>query len=422
MRPRTTFASFLAFLLLVIAGAAQAGGADGQAAADINDGHRPFGIEVVDEVTGRGVPLVELKTTSNVRYLTDSAGLAAINDPVLLGSEAFFYVSSHGYEFPADGFGFHGVRLKLTPGGSARVKIKRANIAERLYRITGEGIYRDSVLLGRPVPIEHPLLDAQVSGQDSSLASVYHGKIHWFFGDTSRPAYPLGHFRRPAPFPGCPAMLAGSTPPSASISSTTPTPTASAEAPFRIPAPHPAWVDGLTVLTDNEGSERLVAKCSIMENLGKCIGRRLMVFNDEHGMFDTLKEIPLDVPLYPVGHPFYAESEGAKWIYFGQCWPNIRVKADWKSLQDFSCYETFTCFTAASRYRKAAPPLDRDAGGKLVWGWKKDAASVEKETMVDLLSSGKVKPDEIWFLPMDVQTRCAGLSGDGIGFVQRFPA
>ena len=34
----------------------------------------PFAIEVVDEATGRGVPLIELRTVHEVRYVTDSRG------------------------------------------------------------------------------------------------------------------------------------------------------------------------------------------------------------------------------------------------------------------------------------------------------------------------------------------------------------
>src|SRR4029450_7322407 len=126
----------------------------------------PFAIEVVDDQTGRGVPLVELTTTSGVTYVTDSAGLVAFDAPGLMNQRVFFHVKSHGYEFPKDGFGYRGVALDIMPGGSAQLKIKRLNIAERLYRVTGEGIYRDSVLLGRQPPIEQPLLNAQVSGSD----------------------------------------------------------------------------------------------------------------------------------------------------------------------------------------------------------------------------------------------------------------
>src|SRR5687768_2257361 len=118
----------------------------------------PFAIEVVDEATGRGVPHVELTTTGGITYVTDSAGLVAFDEPELLGRRVHIAIKSHGYEFHKDGFGIAGVALETKPGGSAQLKIKRLNIAERLYRVTGAGIYRDSVLLGRDPPIKRPLL------------------------------------------------------------------------------------------------------------------------------------------------------------------------------------------------------------------------------------------------------------------------
>ena len=136
-----------------------------------------FSIRVIDEQTGRGVPLVELRTVHNVRCYTDSAGLVAFHEPGLMDQEVFFFVTSHGYESPADGFGMRGTRLQVTPGGEATLKIKRINVAERLYRMTGGGIYRDSVLLGRPVPIEHPALNGLVLGQDSVFTIVYAGRL-----------------------------------------------------------------------------------------------------------------------------------------------------------------------------------------------------------------------------------------------------
>ena len=48
-----------------------------------------FKIRVEDDETGRGVPLVELKTVTNQRYVTDSAGLIAIREPELFGQTAF---------------------------------------------------------------------------------------------------------------------------------------------------------------------------------------------------------------------------------------------------------------------------------------------------------------------------------------------
>src|SRR5437868_2140071 len=155
---------------------------------------RYFAIEVVDEQTGRGVLMVELLTTSNVGFYTDSAGLVAFDEPGLMNKKVWFGVSAHGYEFPADGFGSRGVSLETKPGGTARLKIKRLNIAERLYRITGQGVYRDSVLLGRKPPVAEPLLNAQVTGQDGILTAIYRGKLYWFYGDTNRLSYALGNF------------------------------------------------------------------------------------------------------------------------------------------------------------------------------------------------------------------------------------
>jgi len=130
-----------------------------------------FRITVVDEQTGRGVPLVELQTVNDISLWTDSNGVIAFNEPGLMGQEVYFHVRSGGYEYPKDGFGNRGVKLRPTRGGKATVKIKRLNVAERLYRVTGQGIYRDSVLVGQPVPLKQPLLNGQVMGQDTVIAT-----------------------------------------------------------------------------------------------------------------------------------------------------------------------------------------------------------------------------------------------------------
>src|SRR5262245_25273273 len=109
-------------------------------------------VRVVDAATGRGVPLVELTTTHNVRYVTDNLGRIAIADPDLLDREVYFGVHSHGYEMKKDGFGFAGVRITPKVGQTVEVKVTRTILAERLARLTGEGRFVDSKLLGRPVP------------------------------------------------------------------------------------------------------------------------------------------------------------------------------------------------------------------------------------------------------------------------------
>jgi len=110
-----------------------------------------FTFRLIDQETGRGVPIVELKTNNKITYYTDNNGIIAFYEPDLMNQKVYFHIKSHGYEYPTDGFGYRGLALKVTPGDSALIKIRRINVAERLYRITGEGRYHHSLEVGYPV-------------------------------------------------------------------------------------------------------------------------------------------------------------------------------------------------------------------------------------------------------------------------------
>ena len=84
---------------------------------------KPFSVQVLDEATGRGVPLVELETMDNQLFVTDSAGRVAFNQPGQMNIPVWFSMRSHGYEFTTDGFGMTGQRFTTEPGGHAVVKI-----------------------------------------------------------------------------------------------------------------------------------------------------------------------------------------------------------------------------------------------------------------------------------------------------------
>merc|ERR1719197_1456745 len=58
-----------------------------------------FRIDVIDGETGRGVPLVQLKTSSYISYYTDSNGIVAFDEPGLLGLSVYFVVLSDGYTY-----------------------------------------------------------------------------------------------------------------------------------------------------------------------------------------------------------------------------------------------------------------------------------------------------------------------------------
>ncbi len=357
----------------------------------VADDTSPFAIEVVDEATGRGVPLVELTTTSGVTFITDSAGLVAFDEPGLMNQTVYFAVKSHGYEFRKDGFGFPGVRLEVTPGGSATVKLKRINIAERLYRVTGQGIYRDSVLLGRQPPTKEPLLNAKVAGQDSVQNAVYRGKLRWFWGDTNWPAYPLGNFHMPGATSDLPAN--GGLDPARGVDlSYFVGENGFARGTAQMPGDGQTWNGGVAVLPDQEGRERLLCGYAKIKAPMEVYRRGIAQWNDETDRFEKLADFEPSVPLFPDGHPFRSHDPADEYLYFASPYPLVRVRADAGSYRDLASYEAFTCLKPGTTL--AAGEIDRDDAGKVRYAWKKNTPPVGPQDQARLIKSGKLKAEE----------------------------
>ncbi|CAN5646117.1 DUF4185 domain-containing protein [soil metagenome] len=365
---------------------------------------RYFAIQVVDEQTGRGVPMVQLETVDNVRFITDSNGLIAIDDPALVNQKVFFKVTSHGYEFKKDMFDYPGEALEVKAGERATLKIKRINIAERLYRITGAGIYRDTVLLGEEPPIKHPLLNAQVVGQDSAQATVYQGKVFWIWGDTSRLAYPLGNFMSTGATSQLPGK--GGLDPAVGIDLDY---FANGEGFTKKMAPIVEsgliWIDGLLTLPDETGRERLLCHFSHHKDLGTRLESGLLIFNDEKQEFERLKLIPLDFPLAPSGfsQPGKWKDGGVDYILFNGPYPNVRVPADMKSFTDLSKWEAFTPLAPGVRFEGKSTKLEtRD--GKIVWAWKRDTQALNAKQQRELIDAGLMKFEDSPQFLRDIDT------------------
>ena len=313
-----------------------------------------FRIQVVDRRTGRGVPLVELRTTGSICYFTDSNGIVAFHEPGLMNREVFFFVESHGYEFAKDGFGFRGTRLKTTREASAVIKIDRLNIAERLYRITGQGIYSDSILTGQAVPLANPALNGQVTGQDSVYTCIYHDRLFWLWGDTNRPSYPLGHFWTAGAYSDLPSN--GGLDPAVGVNLEYFVDETGFSRPLaRLKEKGLVWLDGLLTVQDEKGAERMVAKFARMKDLGHAYERGLVVFNDATKSFEPLvRSGPDFLPFHNSGHALAVDVAGTKYYYFATQFPlsvRMRVKAEWDYICDPNRYEVLTSVKAQESCR-----------------------------------------------------------------------
>jgi hypothetical protein len=382
-----------------------------------------FRITVVDDSTGRGVPLVELRTVSEVRYYTDSNGIAAIGDPELMGQKVYFRVSSPGYEYPADGFGYRGLALSVVPGGSAVIKLKRLNIAERLYRLTGSGIYRDSVLVGQAVPIKQPLLNGQVFGQDTVEVTPYRGKIYWFLGDTNRPSFPLGQFATSGATSLPPGQ--GGLDPSVGVDLTYWVGTDGFSRPM-IPLPKPPgpiWVGGLFTMMDG-GSPHLFTRFTEINHDQSIAAAGLAEFNDDKAVFEPVCTYPKGDPLQPEGHPFLVDNGGKRYLYFQPtvmgAFPLVRDIPDRAHLTDGTTFESFTCLAPGAHYQDADTRLDRAPDGHLIWAWKKDTPALGEDQAAKLVTAGKLRQDELLTVLHDVDTDKIVLSHGGSVFWNPF--
>jgi len=382
-------------LALVAWSLALAGIAPQALAEDPTAAVRPFRITVVDDQTGRGVPLVELRTVNQIPYVTDSNGVVAFDEPGLLGRRVFFTIKSHGYEYPKDGFGIAGAALETAPGGEAELKIKRVNVAERLYRVTGAGIYRDSLLTGVPAPTREPLLDGLVLGQDSVLTAVYRGKVYWFWGDTNQPAYPLGNFHTPGAVSDLPRD--GGLDPSKGVDlAYFLDEKGFAKPTCKMPGDGPTWITGLAVLTDAQGRERMFANYAKIKPPMTTYELGAVEWDPEKDEFvkRAVYSAPPETSTGETlsGHTFQRRDKGVDYVYYCNPFPLTRVPADPEKIVDEDAVEVFTPLEPGSSLEDAR--LDRDPQGRLRYSWKPKARRVDQRGQDKLIEAGRMKPEE----------------------------
>ena len=389
--------------LLIVATMSWLGIATSAAAADaVATFIKPFAIQVVDEQTKRGVPLVELKTIPDQTYVTDSNGYVAIDDPSLMGQNVFFHVSSHGYEYPQDGFGYRGQVLQVEPGGEATILIKRVNIAERLYRITGAGIYRDSVKLGKQVPLEKPLINALVTGQDSVQTVVKGDRIYWFWGDTDRLRYPLGHFNTSGAVSLRPSR--GGLDPSQGINLEYFTDAAGFSRPmFKRENGVLIWVHGVFRVHGRDGEPKILAHYSRRKSLEQQLSHGLAVLDEDRKRFEPIVQYDEDQQLHARGHAFTFRDQDTDYICFADPYALIRVPATWEAVIDAAHSEAFTPLTTGS-LTIDPKQLDRTVDGRLNYGWKKNTAPVDQLQHQQWIRLGVIDENENWLRTIDAAT------------------
>jgi hypothetical protein len=351
----------------------------------------PCRIEIVDKENGWPVPLIELRTTHDARYVSDNAGLIALDDPELFDRSVWFHVKGHGYGMKKDGFGYEGVRTSPSAGGTIRIEVERRNIAKRLGRLTGAGLFAEKQKLGG----EAKAPETGVFGCDSVLVARQGNELFWLWGDTTLPGYPLGVFQSTAARSAIHPISDFKPPLAIGFRHFR-----DAEGKPRGVAPMsgdgPAWLNGMIEIPEASGGRRLVATYSKIKGhldeyeIGLCTwdqGKESFV---RHRVL--WKEGDGEKGLIPRGHPFVWKDEANKeWILFGDPFPTMR------------CPATFEAWEKKERWEKVTvPPSPRAADddsevkphrGSVAWNpFRKRWVSIFTQTL------GKPSPfGEIWY-------------------------
>lgn len=331
------------------------------------------------------MPLVELRTTHDLCLYSDSAGWVAIDESDLLGREVWFHLRSHGYEVAADGFGNRGLRLRLAPGSRHRVPIRRRNIAERLYRVTGAGRFHHSRRLGEAVPIPPP--KGGVFGQDSVVNAIYRGRLYWFWGDTDRASYPLGNFAVSGAVSALPGR--GGLDPERGVALDYFVDEGSGFCRKLCPmeGPGPVWIFGLMVHGEGPRS-RMVTYFERIKTLGERYEHGIVAWDDQTQGFEKVRSWPLDARVHPYGAALRTEMEGRAYWVFPNPYPHLRVRDDWQAICDHRQYEAFTCLRAGADFDAQAPDIVRDAAGRPVWAWRRDTAAITPRRFRQMVEAG----------------------------------
>jgi hypothetical protein len=360
----------------------------------------PCRIRIVDDSNNWPVPLVELKTTHDVRFVSDNAGVIAFDLPELMNTETWFHVAGHGYSVRKDGFGFVGVRVTPRSGETLTIKVRRELPAKRLGRITGGGLFAESQKLGEFTG----WTEQGILGCDSVQNASHNGKLFWGWGDTTLSRYPLGRFHMIGASTGLQPLTSFQPPVQLRYDYLVDgqgVPRNVAE----MPGSGPTWLSGYVSLPDHEGRQHLVATYSKIQPPLTAYQIGLCEWNDTTAKFERLKvlwtrdEDTPEPPAAPTGHPvFWTDSAGQRWVLFGDPFPSLKCPGTYEQWINPESWERLTpqaLVPVAAAEKKIKPHR-----GAIAWnGYRNKWITVFTQLFGESSALG-----EIWYAEADSPT------------------
>jgi hypothetical protein len=243
--------------------------------------------------------------------------------------------------------------------------------------VTGTGIYRESVRLGLEVPIRHPLVNADVAGQDSVEAVFYRGRVFWIWGDTPSIAHPLWNYHATGATSRLPAD--GGLDPARGVDlDYFVDRRGRVRALAKVPGEGATWLSGLVNLPDARGEETLLAFYGKHVEVAPPRERGLARYDPQTQRFVSARV--LETPL-PIGSALRVRGAQGDFVHYGD---DVRIPAQAESLLDPSRWQAFTPFA------RPGSKAERDAQGFVRWAWRTNVPPADAAS----LREGGIAPDE----------------------------
>jgi hypothetical protein len=363
--------------------------------------HVPFMIRFVDEEDGQAIPLVEIEAFNALRLVSDNLGYIAVQEPDLVGKRARFIVRGNGYEYDkTDFFGERAINPEIVPGRVLQIKLRRSAPAKRLYRVTGSGRYRDSVLGGFVKPDSGRDLPGKVIGLDSAIPVWWRDKLYCFWGDT------LFTDRMNLSASGGIVSLSknadASVPPRIDFFTND---EGYAKPMIDTGSPGFVWIETVLPFKLGGGSEVLAARYVKHKTLDEAVETGFALFRPNTQNFSVIKKIK---------SPRHHKSAHATAVsYMGRSGYAIQPwEMSLEGLAGFmnpDSYYAYTCLQPSKANEgieidKKRYSVNRDETGKVRYGWVRGGLACSPRLQTKLCDMRVLRQDEKWLFLTNIET------------------
>ncbi|MDD3001221.1 MAG: hypothetical protein PHF29_05645 [Candidatus Riflebacteria bacterium] len=361
----------------------------------------PFMIRFVDEADGQPVPLVEIEAFNALRLVSDNLGYIAVQEPDLVGKKVRFLVRGNGYEYDkTDFFGEKSINPEVVPGRVLQIKLRRSMPAKRLYRITGAGRYRDSVLGGIIKPESAGGLPGKVVGLDSAIPVWWNNKLYCFWGDT------LCTDRMNLSASGGIVRAAQKGDASAALDIEFFTNNEGYVKPMiDTGSPGFVWIEAVLPFKSGGGSEVLAARYVKHKTLDEAVETGFALFRPNTQNFSVIKKIK--------SQRHHKSAHAAAVSYMGRSGYAIQPwEMTLEGLAGFmnpDSYYAYTCLQPAKANEgveidKMRYSVNRDETGKVRYGWVRGGLACNPRLQTKLCDMKVLKQDEKWLFLTNIET------------------